>query len=408
MKTAKFILLLLIYIFEARAKISGCTDIKAINYNPVATLNDGSCMYPGANIAPQTSLNLSSDLVETSGLIHWNNALLSHNDDTNNKLYAVDTATGVVAQSYTLTGTVNKDWEEIAQDDNYIYVGDFGNNSSGNRKDLHILRVSKNTLLLNNPAIDTIFFSYDNQTNFTATAANSTDFDCEAFLVTSDSIYLFTKQWISEKTSIYAIPKIPGTYTAALRSTINIQGLATGITYLESQRLAVLVGYSKLLQPFFYLLYDFRNNDFANGNKRKITINLLFHQIEGIATANGLKYYVTNENLTSPFSIPQKLHTFDLSGVLGPYLNSVITGITHIKKQSNLSIFPNPTGNFVQIEVPIELIGLNCSIYDVSGKIIKSVILATRLNIIDTQAFPSGIYFLQIDGQEQDASFIKQ
>lgn len=408
MKTATLILVLLIYIKEVSAQVSGCTDIKATNYNPVATINDGSCMYTGANITPLTSINLSSDLVETSGLIYWNNALLSHNDDTNTKLYAVDTATGVVAQSYTLTGTVNKDWEEIAQDDNYVYVGDFGNNSSGNRTDLHILRIQKNTLLLNNPTIDTIFFSYSNQTDFTATAANSTDFDCEAFLVTSDSIYLFTKQWKSEKTSIYALPKIPGTYTATLHSTINIQGLATGVTYLESQRLAVLVGYSKLLQPFFYLLYDFRNNDFANGNKRKITINLLFHQIEGIATANGLKYYVTNENLTSPFSILQKLHTFDLSGALGTYLTSITTDLKESKRNYNLNIFPNPAGDFVQLEIPAELIGSACTVYDVSGKNIKNTILTSQWNKIDIQTFSRGMYLFHIEGLEQDATFIKQ
>jgi hypothetical protein len=40
-----------------------------------------------------------------------------------------------------------------------IYLGDFWNNSAGNRKDLHILRIEKSTVETN-PNIDTIAFSY--------------------------------------------------------------------------------------------------------------------------------------------------------------------------------------------------------------------------------------------------------
>jgi hypothetical protein len=60
----------------------------------------------------------------------------------------------------------NTDWEEISQDSSYIYVGDFGNNYQGNRTDLHILRIEKKSFLLNQPIIDTISFSYSNQTDF--------------------------------------------------------------------------------------------------------------------------------------------------------------------------------------------------------------------------------------------------
>jgi len=85
------------------------------------------------------------------------------------------------------------------QDKDYLYVGDFGNNLNGNRTDLKILRIRKNSVLVNPLKIDTINFSYSNQTNFTPTGTNNTDFDCEAFIVASDSIYLFTKQWISKR-----------------------------------------------------------------------------------------------------------------------------------------------------------------------------------------------------------------
>jgi hypothetical protein len=406
MKKLSLIYLLLFISNKANAQ-SGCTDIKANNYNATATINDGSCTYNGANISPATTKNLGAQLPETSGLIFWNNTLWSHNDDADIKLYSVDTASAAVLQSYTLTNTANKDWEEISQDANYIYVGDFGNNSNGNRTDLHILRIEKNSLLLQSPIIDTIYFSYSNQTNFSATGANNTNFDCEAFLVTTDSIYLFTKQWLAEKTSIYALPKTPGTHIAQLRSTINIQGLATGITYLESKKLAVLCGYSKTLQPFFYLLYDFKNNDFANGNKRKVTINLAFHQIEGIATSNGLKYYASNENFAT-LSIPQKLHTFDLSNFFSTYLNSIPTTLTYSKQASPLTIFPNPAKELLQIVIPNELIHSSCTIFDISGKARINVPFNGIQNNVDIHTLAAGMYFIHIDGQYEDAVFVKQ
>ncbi len=398
---------LLFFLTAAKAQISGCTDPKANNYNASANNNDGSCTYNGANISPAISKNLGTELTETSGLIFWNNSLWSHNDDSNNKLYSLDTATAAVIQSYTLTNTINYDWEEISQDSTYIYVGDFGNNGNGNRTDLHILRVEKASLLSNNPLIDTINFIYSNQTNFAATGANNTDFDCEAFLVTTDSIYLFTKQWVSEKTSIYALPKQPGSYTATLRGTINIQGLATGITYFESKRLAVICGYSKTLQPFFYLLYDFKNHDFGNGNKRKVTINLAFHQIEGIASSNGLKYYASNEKFNA-LNIPQKLHTFDLSYLLATYLNGLTTDVTMTRKPSPINLFPNPAAEYLQIKIPNESVHTTAVLYDISGKTSMMFFLHDLNNAIDIRSLSPGMYFIHLDDTYEDAVFVKQ
>ena len=406
MKKLSLIYLLLFFSNKTNAQ-SGCTDSKANNFNATATINDGSCTYNGANISPATSKNLGAQLPETSGLIFWNNSLWSHNDDTDNKLYSVDTSTAAVIQSYVLNNTANKDWEEISQDANYIYVGNFGNNSNGNRTDLHILRIEKNSLLLQSPIIDTIYFSYSNQTNFSATGANNTNFDCEAFMVTADSIYLFTKQWIAEKTSIYALPKIPGTHIAQLRSTINIQGLATGITYLESKRIAVICGYSKTLQPFLYLLYDFRNDDFANGNKRKVTVNLAFHQLEAIATANGLKYYASNENFAT-LGISQKLHTFDLSNLLGTYINSIPTSVPFSKQASPILIFPNPSNDWLQMSVPAELLYSTFSIFDISGKNRMNFKVTEQQNTIDIRLLPPGMYFIHYDDRFEDIAFIKQ
>lgn len=316
-----FLLLFLISVSYTHAQISGCTDPLSKNYNPVATINDGSCDYSSVKIKPKYSVKLDAILKETSGLTQSDTLLWTSNDDTDTALYAIDTK-GIIQNKIQLKNVTNTDWEAISQDSLYFYIGDFGNNASGNRNDLHILRIEKQSLSQNNQKIDTLSFSYSNQTDFTTKQSNSTNFDCEAFIVSTDSIYLFTKQWKEKRTSVYVIPKIPGNHVAQLKESYNVKGLITSATYLPKKKLLALCGYTTLLSPFIYLFYDYTDSGFFSGNKRKIDIALPFHQMEGISTQDGLHYYLTNENFTRKpiINIPQQLHQFDLSTFLINYL----------------------------------------------------------------------------------------
>lgn len=316
-----FLLLFLLSIISAKAQISGCTDPLSKNYNPAATKNDGSCVYVSTKIKPKYSVKLNAILKETSSLTQSDSLFWTSNDNTDKALYAINNK-GVIQNKIQLKNTTNTDWEEIAQDNDYFYIGDFGNNTSGNRKDLHILRVEKQSFSQNNPKIDTLSFSYSNQTNFSKTKSNATNFDCEAFIVSGENIFLFTKQWKTKKTGVYIIPKIPGKHVAQLKESYDVNGLVTSATYLPNKKLLVLAGYSKFLYPFIYLFYDYNGSDFFSGNKRKINIALPLHQVEGIATQDGLQYYLTNENFARKpiITISQKLHHFDLSAFLANYL----------------------------------------------------------------------------------------
>jgi hypothetical protein len=387
----------LIFVSDLNAQIFGCTDPLAANYNSSATQNDGSCLYNSASVTPVTSVNLGGNLTETSGLIKWNNTIWTHNDNSDINLYSLDTLTGNVIQTYGLTGVVNNDWEEISQDSNYVYIGDFGNNSNGNRTNLKILRIQKNSLLAFAPVIDTINFSYSDQVNYTPTGSNNTDFDCEAFIVSTDSIFLFTKQWVSKKTSVYSLPKTPGTYVAGLRSTLNVQGLVTGATFMESKGLIVLCGYSNLLQPYIYLLYDFYGFDFFSGNKRKITVSLPFHQVEGIATTDGLKYYISNEYFTQPpVTNPQKLHVLDLTSYTSGYLNSLLMSTAGNETQNNFSVYPDPANEFITLQAAQGLLPSDYLITDISGRKVLSGEILNETSRIELHELTSGIYILRI------------
>jgi len=315
----KTVVLFFLCITSAYAQISGCTDSFGKNYDPKATNNDGSCQYAITKIKPESSIIIIDSLIETSGLIAFNNLLWTHNDDHDTTLYGLN-YNGKIQTKIKLEKVKNNDWEEISHDSTYIYIGDFGNNYKGNRTDLHILRIQKKSFLSNKPAIDTIAFSYSNQTDFSIQKENTTNFDCEAFVISPDSIYLFTKQWSQHKTSVYMLPKTPGTHIARLKETINVKGLITGATLLASKNEIVLCGYSKMLRPFLFLLNDYKKHNFSTGNKRKIMLSLPFHQIEGIATDDGKLFYLTNESIIRKpiINTPQQMHSVNLSLFLKP------------------------------------------------------------------------------------------
>jgi len=318
-------MILLLLFSKAFAQISGCTDAKSKNYNPEATINDGSCTYKNQKIKPLISKVLEPRIHETSGLIYWDNKFWTINDDTDTFVHSLDENSGKIIKSYNLKNTRNRDWEEISQDSTYIYVGDIGNNVNANSQKLHVLRIDKKSLLLENPVIDTIHFSYSDQTDFSQMKSNRTNFDGEAFVVSSDSIFVFTKQWKARKTSVYGFPKTPGNHVAKFKTTFDVRGLITGATYIEDKKLIVLCGYSKIQMPFIYLLYDFKENDFFSGNKRKIKLKLPFRQVEGIAYKKDAKFYLTNEEFHQwpILNHRPKLHEIDLEPFLKEYLEKI-------------------------------------------------------------------------------------
>lgn len=343
---------------------------------------------PAVTLSPVYSIELSSQVPETSGLIFFQDGLLTHNDNSDEQLYVIDTLNGAVLQTFSLNGTSNFDWEEVTQDSLYLYVGDFGNNA-GNRTDLHILRIEKSSLLEGTQAIDTIAFAYEDQTDFTASNQN-TAFDCEAFIAGTDSLFLFTKNWNDLSTVCYSVPNVPGNYLAQRKDSSAVNGLITGATYLPNKKVIILSGYSSLLQPFMYLLFDFEGTDFFSSFQQKINLSLNFNQIEGVATKDGLDVYLTNEYFSqSIITTQQKLHKFNLTPVLGDYLS----GNNVLSESSDIRIFPNPAKDIVHIQVPKK--SLSLEVRNSEGILVKKA--RTRQDTdLDISELPNGRYFISI------------
>jgi hypothetical protein len=314
MKTILVLFFLFFVLVTPKAQISGCTDVKATNYNSSATVNNGSCVYATTTTTTAVTnyLTPAGTLTGVSGSIYWKDTLWVHVDLDRNNIYAIDTTNGSILRTITVSNATNVDWEDISQDDNYIYVGDFGNNSRGSRTDLKIYKISKADASLSNTVnAEVISFSYSDQTDFSGKSPNATEFDCESMLVLNGKIYLFTKQWLSYGTSIYEIASTSaGSYTANKLTTISNVGLLTGASLQTQKNVIGLVGYSLIPSPvtiipftfsrYIYLLYDYTGTNFFGGNVRKINISES-QKSEAICFKNSNYIHIGSEGTLSPY-----------------------------------------------------------------------------------------------------------
>ena len=332
---------------------------------------------------------LPESLSESSGVIYFNNKLVTHNDSGNNKeLYEVDLVSGLVTRTITVSNATNVDWEDITQDDTSIYIGDIGNNASGNRTDLKIYKISKSDYLsMNTVNAQTISFSYSDQTDFNATNANETEWDAEA-LVSFDAsnLILFTKDWINEITKAYLVSKTPGTYSLTpLATTLNATGLISGGTYNPLTGKLFLVGYTQALQPFVWESENFTGNDIFSGTNTQTSISstFSFEQIEAITYTDENSYLVTSES----FSVSI---ISDYAKVIEFSTDDMALSVNTIDNSHNLVLYPNPVSDLLHIkEGDFSLV----EIYDTR----LSLLYKGNTRSINMSRFNSGVYFVKVN-----------
>jgi hypothetical protein len=204
-------------------------------------------------VLPQV-LRENSGMTESGGLIWFIN-------DSGNEpaLYGYDREQDSIVRTVVVRNSTNNDWEEISQNGEHFYIGDFGNNESGNRNDLRIYIIDKSDLLADADSVSPsgiIDFSYEDQTDFTPMTLNTTPFDGEAFIATEDSIFLFTKDWQTLQTRIYSLSVEPGSQIAKFRKQWNVYGLITAAAWSSEKQELFLLGYTPLF-PFIWLYSGF-------------------------------------------------------------------------------------------------------------------------------------------------------
>jgi len=73
--------------------------------------------------------------------------------------------------------------------------------------------------------------------------------------------------------------------------------------------------------------------------------------------------------------------------------------------EQDITIFPNPVKDVLNIESQLELQGLEINLHDVSGKLLLQTNASESLTTLNIKAFPQGIYFLKIKSSEKNGTF---
>ncbi len=247
---------------------------------------------------------LPSILAENSGMTEYAGLIWFINDSGNDSvIYGYDMSLQTITRSVAIKNTTNTDWEDITQNNEYIFIGDFGNNM-GNRQNLQVIKIRKTDLLNNTDTITPvgiIRFSFENQTNFASTTSNNTSFDCEAFIATEDHLVLFTKDWLEYKTQLYSLPVDPGTYIARLMAKWDVQSLITSATWSAETKKLYLTGY--ILAPILWISNDFDPDDGSISSSKKTDFNDFGVQTEGILIKENGDVLISSESQSDNASL---------------------------------------------------------------------------------------------------------
>jgi hypothetical protein len=255
---------------------------------------------------------LPDEIQESSGLLVFDTMLATHNDSGNSpEVYFLDSVSLEIQKKVRISNAVNTDWEDMAQDDDFIYIADIGNNT-GSRRDLKVLRIPKSKIASSEALkADIISFVYEDQSEFRSTP--NSDWDAEALYAGRDSLWIFTKQWQTQGTVVYAIPKIPGQHRAVRKGSLEVAGLITGASSMVDQAGILLSGYSRQLQPFVVLLHvdDDENGLGFKPEKRQIAI--AFAQAEGIAVSENGRVFLSTEAFSNRLiTLPAGVYKFSV------------------------------------------------------------------------------------------------
>lgn len=299
----------------------GCQDPQATNFNPGAIGTDSSCLYPLTNWSSTNRIaSLAGGLNESSSLLLIDGRLFTNLDSGNpNQLFQIDSTTGQIIKTSTIWNYNNIDWEAITADSQFIYIGDFGNND-GNRTNLRVIKIKKSdvfhpdSLLIRGEAIN---FNYPDQTQFVISSSHN--FDCEAFFYFGGNLHLFTKNRGNHKTTHYTLSTQPGTETATLRDSFNVDGLITDAHIRKDGKAAFLLGYDQNAGKVFgWILTGFPGIRFFSGNKRRIELPGITTsgQAEGVTFVDDYRLWISNERFSI---VPARVRQINIKNLIQPF-----------------------------------------------------------------------------------------
>jgi hypothetical protein len=223
---------------------------------------------------------------ESSGLAHApDNNFWTHPDGDNPAILYNVNPQGSLLDSVAFPQLQNTDWEDLAEDNEHLYIGDFGNNAN-RRQDLRIYKINKQ----NKTLTGTIDFAFEDQNAFPPSEDNL-HFDLEAFFYHQDSLYLFTKsRGKRKKLKLYTLPATPGNYTARLKEQLPVKAMITAADISPAQDQFAILGYGKLY------LFEIKNGTVNLNGKHYCLPLSRTGQAEAILYTSQQQLMLTNEN----------------------------------------------------------------------------------------------------------------
>ena len=232
-------------------------------------------------------LKLPKYLDETSALEYYNGNLLTLNDSGGESILYEFNFDGFLINKHQIKNVKNYDWESLAADNNFIYVGDFGNNYS-NRDNLTILKIN----IKNFELVGKILISYKNQKKILYNPLGK--FDAEALISYNNKLILFSKNRKDLTSELYIIPKEIGNYKLEEVNSISTDCLITGADYDNDLKMLALIGYDFKGNHYIFKIENFDPLNIATFTKAKINIGKA--QIESIKIIDGKTFWLTSED----------------------------------------------------------------------------------------------------------------
>lgn len=257
----------------------------------------------------QTDFKLPSELSEISGLEKISDSLLiAINDGGNEPLLFILDLSGNIRRKLKVSNANNIDWEALAMDENYLYIGDFGNNMN-ERKDLCIYRINRNDIAtLNEVRAEKMSISYREQKEFPPNDLER-HFDAEAMTYFEGQLWIFTKNSTKpfDGISFVYMVQFEANQTKTLSKVTDLKLNKT--SYLkDAVTSACTDGHSIVLTTYNRMM----KLDFPKQGLSKSTIYKYPHiqQVESCACLGDRSYFISNEN--HKFLGPAKLKLLKL------------------------------------------------------------------------------------------------
>ncbi|NLA49092.1 MAG: T9SS type A sorting domain-containing protein, partial [Bacteroidales bacterium] len=124
-------------------------------------------------------------------------------------------------------------------------------------------------------------------------------------------------------------------------------------------------------------------------------ISLPFHQVEGIATTDGLKYYISNEYFRL-MNIRHKLHIINLSSFLQHYLKPGTPPVNQTGKNKDYKVYLIPGDNCMIVKKEENDQNEDYSLISLSGQTVLRGKLNGKENMINISHLTSGLYVFKI------------